>query len=70
MNQQIMFIGIVAGIQTMNVLIGDYATTAQFAATYALGGGVAVLGLATAFSIRDRRLDAPLAGRAPEVSRR
>ncbi len=54
----------------MNVLIGDYATTAQFAATYALGGGVAVLGLAIAFSIRDRRLDAPLAGRAPEVSRR
>ncbi len=70
MNQQIMFIGIVGGIQTMNVLIGDYATTAQFAATYALGGGVAVLGLAIAFSIRDRRLDAPLAGRAPEVSRR
>ena len=55
MNQQIMFIGIVAGIQTMNVLVGDDATPARFAATYLLGGVVAVIGLVLALSVRDRR---------------
>lgn len=55
MNQQIMFIGIVAGIQTMNVLVGDDATPAQFASTYLLGGLVALASLGLALGVRDRR---------------
>ncbi len=53
MSQQIMFIGIVAGIQTMNVLVGDDPSAARFAATYSLGAGVAVAGLAAALLVRD-----------------
>lgn len=45
MNQQVTFIGILAGIQTMNVLVGDSASGARFAATYLVGLGVAVIGL-------------------------
>lgn len=62
MTQQIMFIGIVAGIQTMNVLVGDNATPGEFAATYLLGGVVAVAGLAMGLSVRDRRHDLPAHG--------
>ncbi len=54
MNQQIMFIGIVAGIQTMNVLVGDHATPSQFAVTYVLGALVALLALVVAFGVRER----------------
>lgn len=46
MNQQVMFIGIVAGIQTMNVLIGDDAPISRFVFTYGLGAGVAIAGVA------------------------
>ncbi len=52
MGQQIMLIGIVVGIQTMNVLVGDDATGSQFAAAYAVGAVVAVGGLVTALMVR------------------
>ena len=55
MSQQLMFIGIVSGIQTMNVLIGDSATPNQFAATFGVGLAVAVLGLLAALGARDER---------------
>ncbi len=51
MSQQVMFIGIVAGIQTMNVLVGDDASGSRFVATYLLGGAVAVAGLLAALAI-------------------
>lgn len=52
MNTQITFIGIVTGIQTMNVLIGDGATGGQFAGTYLLGFGAAAVGLISALAVR------------------
>jgi MFS family permease len=55
MNQQMTFVGIVAGIQTMNVLIGDDASAGRFAATYMVGMIVAAIGLAAAFAVRDTR---------------
>ena len=48
MIQQLMFIGIVSGIQTMNVLVGDSTEPRQFAITFSVGLGVAALGLMTA----------------------
>jgi MFS family permease len=54
MNQQMMFIGIVSGIQTMNVLVGDDASAGRFAWTFALGLGVAVAGLVAALGASDR----------------
>ncbi len=54
MNQQIMFIGIVSGIQTMNVLVGDGAGPSRFAATFAVGLVAAVLGLVAAFGVSER----------------
>lgn len=51
MNQQVTFVGIVAGIQTMNVFIGDNATGAQFFTTYMLGFAVATLGLVAALAV-------------------
>ncbi len=51
MSQQMMFIGIVAGIQTMNVLVGDDASGSRFVATYLLGGLFAVAGLVAALAI-------------------
>ncbi|MGF1596773.1 MAG: MFS transporter [Acidimicrobiales bacterium] len=53
MSQQIMFIGIVSGIQTMNVFLGDDATSSQFVATFVFGGVVAVAGLVAAMAARD-----------------
>lgn len=55
MNQQMTFVGIVMGIQTMNVLVGDNASGARFAATYMVGFAVAALGLLAALAIRDER---------------
>ena len=52
MNQQITMIGIIVGIQTMNVLVGDDASGGRFAATYLVGFVVATVGLAAAFAIR------------------
>ena len=54
MTQQIMFIGIVSGIQTMNVFVGDEATAATFTLTFAFGGVVAVLGLLAAIGINGK----------------
>lgn len=54
MNQQMTFVGIVAGIQTMNVLIGDSDASERFVSTYLVGLGFAVLGLIAAFAIQDR----------------
>ncbi len=55
MSQQLMFIGIVSGIQTMNVLAGDSATPEQFATTFTVGLAVAALGLMAALGARDTR---------------
>jgi hypothetical protein len=55
MSQQLMFIGIVSGIQTMNVLIGDTPTQNQFAVTFAVGLGAAILGLLAAFGAAESR---------------
>ena len=52
MNQQMTFAGIVAGIQTMNVLIGDSDASGRFVATYLVGLGVALLGLVAAWRIQ------------------
>lgn len=52
MSQQIMFIGIVSGIQTMNVFLGDDASPNRFVATFAFGGVVAGLGLLAALAAR------------------
>jgi MFS family permease len=54
MSQQVMFIGIVSGIQTMNVLVGDGAGAGRFAATFGLGLAVATLGLVAALGVSDR----------------
>jgi len=59
MNQQITWVGIVAGIQTMNVLIGDNASTSRFVATYMVG--LAVTGLALLAALALRKDDSPLA---------
>ncbi len=52
MAQQVMFIGLVTGIQTMNVLAGDNATPSRFALTFLVGTAAAVVGLGTALAIR------------------
>jgi MFS family permease len=54
MNQQVMFIGVVSGIQTMNVFVGDDATSGQFALTFAIGAVVAGLGVVAALAARER----------------
>ena len=53
MNQQVMFIGIVSGIQTMNVLVGDAAGAGRFAWTFGVGLVVATLGLVAALGVGD-----------------
>jgi MFS family permease len=53
MSQQIMFIGIVSGIQTMNVFLGDSRSTGRFAATFAFGAVVAGFGLVAALAARE-----------------
>lgn len=54
MSQQMMFIGIVSGIQVMLVLLGDAPGTSDFARTFVVGGIVAAMGLAAATATRDR----------------
>ena len=54
MSQQMMFIGIVSGIQVMLVLLGDAPGTSDFVRTFVVGGIVAALGLAAATATRDR----------------
>lgn len=60
MNQQMTMIGIVAGIQAMNVFLGDNASVEQFRATFAFGAVVASVGLVAA-------LGAAAAARSTEV---
>jgi len=55
MTQQIMFIGIVVGVQGMNVLAGDNATPGRFATTFSVGLVAAVIGLVLALLIRPDR---------------
>ncbi len=60
MSQQLMYIGIVSGIQTMNVFLGDDATPGRFAATFTFGAVVAGLGLVAALASRvPHRADSP-----------
>jgi MFS family permease len=58
MNQQVTMIGIVCGIQTMSVLVGDDPSPSRFAFTYGLGGLIAVGGLLAALAVRDLRPEA------------
>lgn len=60
MNQQVTMIGIVCGIQTMSVLVGDDPSSTRFALTFGFGGLIAVGGLLAALSVpdADRRLAA------------
>lgn len=53
MNQQLTFVGIVGGIQTMSVLLGDEPSGGRFAMTYLVGLGIAAVGLLAASAIRD-----------------
>lgn len=55
MNQQMTFVGIVAGIQTMNVLIGDSSDGGRFVMTYLVGLAFAAIGLAAGMFIEDDR---------------
>jgi MFS family permease len=59
MNQQMTMIGIVCGIQTMSVLLGDTAsaTPARFATTYGFGGLIAIGSLACALMIRSQSVN-------------
>ncbi|MDH3301215.1 MAG: MFS transporter [Acidimicrobiia bacterium] len=57
MTQQIMFIGIVVGVQGMNVLAGDNATPGRFALTFGVGLVASVIGLALALLIRAPKLE-------------
>jgi MFS family permease len=52
MAQQVLFIGLVTGIQTMNVLAGDNATPSRFALTFGVGTAAAGAGLLAALAIR------------------
>ena len=54
MNQQLTWVGIVAGIQTMNVLLGDNASGGRFVGTYMVGMMVAALGLVAAVAVRNQ----------------
>jgi MFS family permease len=62
MNQQVTFIGVVSGIQTMNVFVGDDATTRQFVLTFTIGAAIAGLGLLAALAARDRPGDRSVTG--------
>ena len=55
MNQQTMFVGIVAGIQIMSVVLGDNVEPNRYAATFLIGLGMAGVGLAAALVIRAAR---------------
>jgi MFS family permease len=55
MGQQMTMIGIVSGIQAMNVFLGDNATTERFTATFVFGGIVAAVGAVAAFNARPTR---------------
>ncbi len=54
MQQQITFIGVVSGIQTMNVFVGDEASVGRFTLTFVYGTVIAALGLVAALGIARR----------------
>lgn len=62
MNQQITLIGVVSGIQTMNVFLGDSTEPGRFAATFAVGLAIAVLGMLFALGTIDPRRSSPTPG--------
>lgn len=55
MNQQTMFVGIVAGIQIMSVVLGDVIEPNRYAMTFLIGLGAAFVGLAAALAIQSLR---------------
>ncbi len=57
MTQQIMMIGIVSGIQTMNVFLGDDTSPERFQATFLVGATVAAAGLLAAINARSAPAD-------------
>ena len=60
MGQQMTMIGIVSGIQAMNVFLGDDASVERFTATFVFGGIVAGLGVIAALNARpSARPEAP-----------
>jgi MFS family permease len=56
MGQQMTMIGIVSGIQAMNVFLGDDASAERFTATFIFGGIVASIGVLAALNARAPRL--------------
>jgi MFS family permease len=50
MSQQVLYIGIVSGIQIMLVVLGDHPDTSQYARSFVFGAAVAVLGLMAALA--------------------
>ena len=54
MNQTMLFVGIVSGIQVMLVVLGEGADGGRFAATYLFGAAVAGLGLLCSLLAADR----------------
>ena len=58
MNQTMLWIGIIMGIQSMGALAGDDPTTATYRWTFVFGAGVALLGLmAPIFAGRKEQAD-------------
>ena len=55
MNQTMLFVGIVSGIQVMLVVLGDDPSQQRFVGTYLFGASVAALGLVAAFVAGARR---------------
>ena len=55
MNQQTMFVGIVAGIQIMSVVLGDVTEPGRYAGTFLIGLAAALLGLVAALAIQSLR---------------
>ena len=52
MSQTVVYMGIVTGIQTMLVILGDAASPTRFAGTYLFGAAIAVFGLLAALNAR------------------
>jgi len=55
MSQQVLFIGIVSGIQLMLVVLGEEAGSAEFVRTFLFGAAVATAGLGAALMVRAPR---------------
>ena len=55
MSQQMVFIGIVSGIQVMLVVLGENPDNADFARTFMVGLAIAVVGLAAGAATHNNR---------------